>query len=203
MTKCPCLHTRKVSNIKYVMTRITNLLTPVTFLLAPTLAAIASNGNNTGPNIAKPVNASSNTDGFCYGNGYDDERRTSYAHCQRAANLVPEGVMPGSFHMHGADDAFRLPRVVRYESCMVVVSLVSPDEQPDQCTWHKIMSGAAQVSSRCRSPGIKDLTTGGFVIVGNQGTFMISMEKYREDPLSLGYAGTGVPSLGIGLGSEG
>lgn len=185
------------------MTRITNLLTLVTFLLIPTLDAIALNSYKTIPDIATSANASLNTDGYCYGNGYDDERRTSYAHCQRAVQLIPEGEVPGSFHMQGADDAFRLPRVVRYKSCMVVVSLVSPDEQPDQCTWHKIMFGAGQVSSKCRSPGIKDLTTGGFLIMGDRRTIMISIEKYREDPLSLGYTGTGLSSLGIGLGSEG
>ena len=184
------------------MTRITKLLTPVTFLLVPTLAAIASNSNNTGPDIATSANSSLNTGGFCYGSSFDDERRTSYAHCQRAAKLIPEGDVPGSFHMKGADDAFRLPRVVRYKTCMVVVSLESSEEQPDQCTWHKIMFGAGQVSSKCRSPGIKDLTTGGFIIVGDRRTIMISMEKYREDPLSHGYAGTALPSLGMGLGSE-
>ena len=168
------------------MTRITNLLTPVTFLLVPTLAAIVSNSNNTSPDIATSANASLNTGGVCYGRGFDDERRTSYAHCQRAAKLIPEGEVPGSFHMQGADDAFRLPRVVRYKSCMVAVSLESLDQQPDQSTWHNIMAGARRVISICRR--ITDLTTGGFILVGDRGTIEVSVEKYREDPLNLGYA---------------
>ena len=168
------------------MTRITDLLTPVTFLLVPTLAAIVSNSNNTSPDIATSANASLNTGGVCYGRGFDDERRTSYAHCQRAAKLIPEGEVRGSFHVHGADDAFRLPRVVRYKSCMVTVSLESLDQQPDQSTWHNIMAGARRVISICRR--ITDLTTGGFILVGDRGTIEVSVEKYREDPLNLGYA---------------
>lgn len=106
------------------------------------------------------------------------------------AELIPADQVPGSFYMQGADDAFRLPRVVRYKSCMVTVTLESPDEQPDQCTWHNIKVGAGRVSSKCRSPGITDLTTGGFIVVGDRGAIMVSMEKYREDRLSLGYAAT-------------
>ena len=168
------------------MTRITNLLTLVTFLLVHTFAALALNRENTSLDIATSANASLNTDGVCYGRGFEDERRTSYAHCQSAAKLIPEEEVPGTFHMHGTDDAFRLPRVIRYKSCVVAVNLESPEQQSDQSTWHSIMAGARRVISKCRR--ITDLTTGGFILVGDRGTIVVSMEKYLEDPLSLGHA---------------
>lgn len=177
------------------MTRITNLLTPVTFLLALTSAAIASDSNNSSPDIATFTNASLNTAGVCYIRDFDDERRTSYAHCQRAVRLIRDNYVPASFHTNGEDDAFRLPKVVRYKSCMVVIHLVSVDELSDQCTWHAIRGAAGQLSSRCRS--LTDLTTGGFNFVGDRGTIMISVEKSREYPLSVGYDATGLRSLGI------
>ena len=187
----------------HVMIRITNLLIPVIFMLALTFAAIASDNNNTSPDVATSTNASVNAAGFCYGRGFEDQKRTSYAHCQRAVRLMPDDNVPGLFHMNGANDTFRLPRIVHYESCMVVVHLASDDELPDQCTWHMIWGEAGRLTARCRSPGITDLTTGGFNFVGDRGTIMISVEKYPEDPLSIEYAATGLRFPEVGLERRG
>ena len=180
------------------MTRITSLLIPVTFLLGFTSAAIASDSSSTSSDVATSTNASVNAAGICYGNGFEDQKRTNHAHCQQAVRLMPDGNVPGSFHMDGIDDAFRLPRIVHNESCMVVVHLASDHELPDQSTWHRIRSEAGRLSARCRSPGITDVTTGGFNVMGRRGTIMISLEKYPADPLSLEYAATGLRFLRLG-----
>ena len=90
--------------------------------------------------------------------------------------------------MQGPIDIFRLPRSVRYDSCVVAVGL---DGEPDQSTWRTIRNGASRVAAACREPGIPDFTTGGSVYVGDRGAIEISMEKYVEGPLSVGNATTG------------
>ncbi len=172
------------------MTRVTNLSISFAFFLARTFAAIASVNNNTSPDITTSANASLNYDVVCYTQVFD-RRRAIYSDCLRAAQLLPEGVVPGSFHRQGADDAFRLPRAVRYESCAITVNLESLDGEPDESTWHRIMNGARQVAALCKKPRIYPLTTGGFLFVGSRGAIKISVEKYRAGSSSVGNATIG------------
>ena len=172
------------------MARITNLLISVTFFLARTFAAIASDSNNSSPEITTSANASLNAVAVCY-RKLIDRRRADHSQCLGAAQQLPEGVVPGSFHEQGADDAFRLPKVVRYKTCSVIVSLESLDGEPDQSTWHRIMNGAFEVAEVCRTPKIYPFTTGGFVFVGDRGAIKISLEKSSVVPLSAGNATTG------------
>ena len=169
------------------MTRVTNVLTTATFFLACAFIAIASDNNNITPEITTSANASLNAEVVCY-TGIFDLWRADYSHCLRAIQLLPDGVMPGLFHMQGPIDTFRLPRSARYDSCVVAVGL---DGAPDQSTWRRIRNGASQVAAACRSPGVSGLTTGGHLSVGDRGAIEISMEKYLEGPLGVGNATTG------------
>ena len=169
------------------MTRVTNFLTTVTFFLACAFAAITSDHNNTSPDSTTSANASLSTEVVCYTGGFD-LWRADYSHCLRAIQLLPSGVMPGLFHTRGPIDIFNLPRSVCYKSCVVAVSL---DGEPDLSTWRKNRIGASQVADACRSPGVSDLTTGGYLSVGDRGGIVISLEKYLEGPLSVGKATTG------------
>ena len=169
------------------MTRVTNLLITVTFFLACTFAAITSDNNNRSPDTTTSANVSLSTEVVCY-TGAFDHWRADYSYCLRATQLLPDGVMPGLFHMQDPTDIFRLPRSVRYRSCVVSVGL---DEETDLSTWRTIRNGARQVAAACKSPGRSDLTTGGYLSVGDRGAISISMENYVEGPLSVGNATTG------------
>ncbi|KAK0507045.1 hypothetical protein JMJ35_010503 [Cladonia borealis] len=173
-----------------VMTRVTKLLITVTLFLACAFTAIASGNNNTDLDITTSANAILNIGVVCY-TGVVDFWRANYFHCLRATQFLPDGVIPGSFHMQGQVDSFRLPRSVRYGSCMVAVSLESLDGEPDQSTWRTIKNGASQVAAACRSSGVSDLTTGRLLFVGDRGAIKISMEKYVQGPLSVGNSTTG------------
>ena len=167
-----------------VMTPFTKLLITVTFFLACAFATIASDDKNTSPAITISTNASSNTQVVCYTGGLAP-LRANYSHCVRATRLLPNWVMPGSFHRQDPRDVFRLPRSARYKSCIVFVSLVGLDGEPDQSTWHRIRNGASQVAAACRTPGVSVLTTGGLLYVGDRGKIRISMQKSVKGPLSV------------------
>lgn len=169
------------------MTRVTNLLITVTFLLACAFAAKISDNNNTSPDMTTSANASLSAEVVCY-TGAFDFWRTDFSHCLRATYQIPGGVVPGLFHMQGPSDNFRLPRSFRYRRCVVNVSLIGG---PDHSSWRRIKNGASEVVAACRSPGLFDSTTGGSLSVGDRGAIEISIEKYLGGPLSVGNATTG------------
>ena len=167
------------------MTRLTRLVITVTLYLVCAFTAIASGNNNTDLDITNSANAFLNIGILCY-TGVVDLWRADYFHCLRATQSLPDGVIPGSFHMQGQLDIFRLPRSVRYNSCMVAVSLESLSGEPDQSTWRTIKNAASEVAAACRSPGVTDVTTGGLLFVGDRASIKISMGKYDEGPLDVG-----------------
>ena len=167
------------------MIRLTKLLITITLFLSCAFTAIASGNNNTDLDITTSANVFLNIGILCY-TGVVDLWRANYFHCLRATQSLPDGVIPGSFHMQGEPNIFRLPRSVRYNSCMVAVSLESLGEEPDQSTWRTIKNAASQIAAACRSPGVADVTTGGLLFVGDRATIKISMGKYDEGLLGVG-----------------
>ena len=112
--------------------------------------------------------------------------------CLQAINHLPPTNAPGTFHISGEDDHFRLPRGITYGNCHIEVDLLRGYAE-ETSNWNVVRQAATELVWACVRPNMHIMNKGGYTTTGPRDALFIKLQKPQTE--------TGLPAANRRMGS--
>ena len=100
----------------------------------------------------------------------------STADCLEAIKHLPSTHAPGTFHVLGENDDFRLPRGVTYRNCHLEVDLLR-EHTEETSDWDVVRQAARELVRACVKRNMESVNKGGYTTAGPRDAVYVKLQK--------------------------